>query len=252
MEAKDTLNKYSSTKVTYMFGDETEILDGATINKWLGVDDNLEVKIDITQIKDYIDTLSKKHNTAGKSRNFKTSPGKIVKVEGGFYGWKINKVKEEIILTKNIKNGEIISREPIYSQTAASHKDNDIGSTYVEINITRQYLWFYKNGFIVTQGDIVTGDKNKNNPTSLGTYMLNYKEKNATLRGANYSSDVTYWMPFNGNIGIHDASWRYSFGGDIYKSNGTHGCVNTPKYLARAIFDKIEDGTPIIVYEDEN
>ena len=58
--------------------------------------------------------------------------------------------------------------------------------------------------------------------------MLNYKQKGATLKGPNYEAEVTYWMPFNGNIGIHDASWRYSFGGEIYKRNGTHGCVNAP------------------------
>lgn len=78
--------------------------------------------------------------------------------------------------------------------------------------------------------------------------MLNYKQENAILRGENYESKVTFWMPFNGNIGIHDASWRYSFGGEIYKGNGSHGCVNAPKYLAKTIFENIEDGTPIICY----
>ena len=57
-------------------------------------------------------------------------------------------------------------------------------------------------------------------------------------------------MPFNGNVGIHDASWRYSFGGNIYKSDGSHGCVNVPKYLASTIFDNIDAGTPIICYKE--
>jgi lipoprotein-anchoring transpeptidase ErfK/SrfK len=120
----------------------------------------------------------------------------------------------------------------------------------VEINITRQHVWFYKNGKLITQGDVVTGDPNKGYSTNVGTYMLNYKEKESTLRGANYEAKVTYWMPFNGNIGIHDASWRYSFGGEIYKRNGTHGCINSPLYLAKAIFENIEEGTPIICYEE--
>ena len=80
---------------------------------------------------------------------------------------------------------------------------------------------------------------------------MNYKQKGATLKGAGYSSNVSYWMPFNGNIGLHDASWRSSFGGNIYKTNGTHGCVNMPKYLAKKIFENIKAGTPVICYSEE-
>ena len=72
----------------------------------------------------------------------------------------------------------------------------------------------------------------------------------SVLRGSNYRAEVSYWMPFNGNIGLHDASWRHSFGGSIYKTNGTHGCVNAPLSLAKRIFENIEDGTAIICYEE--
>jgi len=70
------------------------------------------------------------------------------------------------------------------------------------------------------------------------------------LTGPGYAADVKYWMPFYGNIGVHDASWRRSFGGEIYKRNGTHGCVNAPVYLAKVIFEHIEEGVPIISYEE--
>jgi len=121
----------------------------------------------------------------------------------------------------------------------------------VEINITRQYLWYYKGGKLIAQGHIVSGNPNRGNATSLGVYMLNYKETDTTIRGPGYEADVTYWMPFNGNIGIHDADWRYSFGGNIYKRNGTHGCVNVPLYLAKRIYENIEEGTPVICYEEQ-
>ena len=55
-------------------------------------------------------------------------------------------------------------------------------------------------------------------------------------------------MPFNGGIGIHDASWRNKFGGEIYKTGGSHGCVNSPYEVAKAIFDNIEVGTPVVCY----
>lgn len=250
MIAKDILNKYVSTKITYLFGDKSEVLDGSRINEWLSVDDNLEVIINEKSVKDYVLELSAKYNTVGIARNFKSSTGKMVEVKGGYYGWKINYVAETRMLLENIKLGAILEKEPIYTQKGLNRDEDDIGDTYVEINLTSQHLWFYKDGKLITQGDVVTGDPGKGYSTKLGTYMLNYKQKEATLRGPNYEAKVTYWMPFNGNIGIHDASWRYSFGGKIYKGNGTHGCVNSPSYLAKTIFENIDEGTPVICYEE--
>lgn len=250
IETKAILDKYVSTKITYLFERENEVLDGNRIKEWLSVDDDLDVKIDENAVKDYVLELSSKYNTVGITRNFKTSTGKVVEVKGGYYGWKINSIGETKLLIENIKLGAVLEKEPVYTQKALYRDKDDIGNTYVEVNITNQHLWFYKNGKLITQGDIVTGDSSKGYSTKLGTYALNYKQKEATLRGPNYEAKVTYWMPFNGNIGIHDASWRYSFGGEIYKGNGTHGCVNSPSYLAKTIFENIEEGTPIICYEE--
>ncbi len=250
-QTRKLLNQYASSKITYQFGSAEEHLDGSTINQWLSVDENLEVMINKDAIDTYITMLSKKYNTVGIPREFLTSTGKKVILKGGLYGWKINREGEAEALYYNIKRAETIHKEPIYSQTAASREGNEIGNTYIEINITRQHLWFYKDGKLVIQGSVVTGNPNRNNATVLGAYMLNYKQKGATLTGPGYEAPVTYWMPFFGNIGVHDASWRSRFGGEIYKRNGTHGCVNAPIYLARTIFENIEEGTPVLVYEED-
>ena len=69
------------------------------------------------------------------------------------------------------------------------------------------------------------------------------------IEGEGYTQPVTYWMPFNGNVGIHDAdTWRSEYGGEIYKTSGSHGCVNTPTANAEKIFNTVEIGTPVIVY----
>ena len=250
LKTKNLLNKYVSTKITYIFENRTEVLDGDIIHKWLGVDENLEVDIDKKLVYNYVKELSKKYDTVGVERKIKTSTNKIVTVKGGFYGWKINRGAETRALVENIKRGEVLKKEPIYTQKALYRGEDDIGNTYVEINLTKQYLWFYKDGKLITHGPIVTGNPNRGYSTGVGVYMLNYKEKESTLRGHNYEAKVTYWMPYNGNIGIHDATWRYSFGGSIYKRNGSHGCVNAPLYLAKRIFDNIDEGTPIICYEE--
>ena len=125
---------------------------------------------------------------------------------------------------------------------------NDIGNTYVEINIGDQHLWVYKNGEQVNETDFVSGGLFKGNSTPEGTYSITYKERDATLVGEGYQSSVKYWMPFNGNIGLHDASWRDSFGGHIYYMSGSHGCVNLPTAKAAAIYDQVEKGEAVVVY----
>ena len=251
IEAQKQLNTFVATTVYYNFDDEIEILDGGIINEWLEVDQSMDVVLNEKKIKEYLNDLSLKYDTYGKTRTFKTTTGKTVEVAGGNYGWKIDKTKEFDELINNIKNGETIKKEPLYIQKAWGTRENDIGNTYVEINLTNQCLWFYKNGELIVQGDVVTGNVSRGNATPQGTYILNYKQKNATLKGAGYSSDVKYWMPFNCNIGIHDASWRGSFGGSIYKTDGSHGCVNAPEYLAKKIYENIEPGTPIVCYKEE-
>ena len=249
-KTRDLLNKYVSTVITYKFGRVSERLDGNAIKDWLSVNEDLEVMIDKTAIVKYIKALGKKYDTVGVPREFKTSVGKTIEIKGGLYGWKIDQVKEVNTLTDNIKQGKVIVTEPAYSQKALSREGNEVGNTYVELNITRQYLWFYKDGKLIAQGAVVTGNPNRGNPTVVGVYMLNYKQKGATLKGPGYKVEVKYWMPFYGNIGIHDASWRNSFGGEIYKRRGTHGCVNAPPHLAKKIFEQIEEGIPVISYEE--
>ncbi|MGG7142729.1 L,D-transpeptidase family protein [Clostridium nigeriense] len=250
IETRDLLNKYVSTKITYLFAEKKEELNGDIINNWLKLDEDLNVVINEKALEEYIAKLSKNYNTVGITRKFNTSTGQIVDVNGGYYGWKINSVAEEKMLIENIKLGANLEKEPIYSQKGLYREEDDIGNTYVEINITRQYLWFYKDGKVIAEGGIVTGDPRKGYSTPLGTYMINYKQRDAVLRGQGYESKVSYWMPFNGNIGIHDASWRYSFGNNIYENNGTHGCVNSPLSLAKKVYENIEAGTPVICYKE--
>ena len=136
----------------------------------------------------------------------------------------------------------------MYSQTAKSRDVNDIGNSYVEIDLTKQHVWVYNDGEMVAESDCVSGNMSLNYGTPAGVYQITYKERNATLIGQGYNSKVSYWMPFNGNIGMHDATWRNSFGGTIYKSNGSHGCINLPLNNAKVIFENISAGIPVILY----
>lgn len=249
-KAKEVLDKYAVANVSYTFGDSTEVVDGSLISSWLDVDDNFNVTFNEKKVAEYVNTLAVKYNTVGKERDFVTSIGTAIKIGGGSYGTAIDKTKQTKQIIDDVKSGEKKSKEAIYSQKAFGNLSGtkDIGNTYVEVDLGSQHLWYYKNGQLVTEGNIVSGCVANGTATPSGVYKLNYKERNATLKGQGYSTPVSYWMPFNGGIGIHDATWRGAFGGSIYRTAGSHGCVNAPYTLAQTIFSNIEAGTPIVCY----
>lgn len=241
-------NKYVNTTVTYRFGSQSEVLDGEKIHTWLVSDGQGGVSLDEAQVADYVSWLAKNYNTAYKPKTLKTSYGQTVTVDKSVYGWKINQAEETAALKQILLSGESQEREPVYSQTAASHDGNDYGNTYAEINLTAQHMFFYKEGKLVVESDFVSGNESRGWSTPAGVYPLTYKQRNATLKGENYATPVSYWMPFNGGIGMHDAYWRSSFGGKIYKTNGSHGCINLPPAVAKTIYENISAGMPVICY----
>lgn len=248
IEVNDTLNQYVASKITYTFGDDLEVLDGSIIHEWLTVDENLTIVIDEKKAEHYIFGLSQKYDVVGRTRNFTTSLAQTIQVSGGDYSQPINKAKEVQNLITTIKQGLTVVKEPVYGQNAFSYGNGDIGCTYVEIDLTNQHIWFYKSGSLIVEGDIVTGDVSRGYTTPKGVYSLKNKMKNVVLRGPGYASPVSFWMPFNGGIGMHDANWKSRFGGDIYKTNGSHGCINCPDDVASIIYDYIDVGTAVICY----
>ena len=242
------LNRYVTMTVTYLFGDEREVLDGDTIAQWMAIGEDDQVSFDAEQIAAYVKGLASQYDTAYQEKTLKTSYGSTVTISRGFYGWRMDQKKEAEELNAVLLSGESQTREPVYTQRANSHGANDYGNTYVEINLTAQHLFFYKDGNLVIESDFVSGSHARGDDTPSGAYPLTYKQRDAVLKGATYRTPVKYWMPFNGNIGMHDANWRSSFGGKIYMTNGSHGCINLPPSVAKVIFENISAGMPVLCY----
>lgn len=251
LRALEEINRIAGAKITYEFGEITEVLDGYQISEWLSVNEDLKVVLDPVGVKEYVDYIGKYYNTFGKERTFKTTYGEVIKVKGGDYGWWLNRPAEVVELTELLIKGEQTVREPAYYQTAKQYGDDDIGDTYVEVNLTAQHLFFYKDGILIMDSDFVSGNVSRNYGTPTGTYPVQYKQRDTTLDGEDYSAPVKYWMPFNGNIGFHDASWRRSFGRKIYRTSGSHGCINMPEASAKKMYEHIERGVAVVVYELE-
>jgi len=244
----ENLNHFVNVTITYTFGDMKEIVDGDLINQWISLKEDNTVLLSHDKVRDYVVGLRKKYNTIYKTRMFMTSYGKEVTIDSGDYGWWMNYEQEIKELEAMINAGESGDRTPVYYQTAAQYGDQDYGNTYVEVNLTAQHMFFYKDGKLVLESDFVSGNTSKKHGTDAGIYGITYKQRNAMLVGEDYETPVSYWMPFNNHQGLHDATWRGRFGAELYKTGGSHGCVNLPYLVAQKLYGMIEQGTPVIVY----
>lgn len=243
------MKQYTDLRIVYHFGQQEEVIDGSVLSGWLLVDEETnKVSVSEEKIDDFVVMLRKKYDTIFRSREFQTSYGKTITIEGGDYGWWMNYSQEQEQLKEMIRNGESGERIPVYYQTAAVYGSQDYGNTYIEINLTAQHLFLYVNGEKKMESEFVSGNAARGFDTPEGIYGITYKEQDAMLVGENYETPVSYWMPFNGNIGLHDAIWRDSFGADIYKKSGSHGCVNMPYLKAKELYGEIAKGTPVICY----
>jgi len=236
--------------ITHTFGSEKRVLTGKDVVDWITYDADFNIlDLDKTSVDDYIFSLAKDFNTFGITRTFHTSTGRTVDIKGGDYGWIIDKEAEAQALIELIKNVESTTREPIYEATANTHDGVDTGepNTYVEIDLTAQYLWYYVNGSVKVESDITSGMKDRS-PTREGTFAVMWKKEKWRLQGETYDVVVDYFIPFYTHVGLHDASWQTSFGGDAYTYVGSHGCINMPLDKVAEIYKLIEEGTIVYCY----
>ena len=243
----EELNQYAGAIITYDFGEKQEVLDGEIISTWLTAE-NHQVVVDEEAVLSYVKDLGSTYNTAYQPKELETSYGETVTISKGSYGWRIDNEAETAQILTDIKAGAAVEREPVYAQTANSHGEHDYGDSYVEINLTAQHLFLYKDGELVIETDFVSGNVAQGHASPTGAYGVTYTTTNAVLRGDDYATPVNYWMPFAGDVGMHDATWRNRFGGNIYKTNGSHGCINLPYSAAQTIYNTIEKGYPVLVY----
>ena len=236
-EKLQVTEKYKNMSITYEIEGSEQVLDGQTILSWLTINDDLSVTVDPDMAASYAQQLASKYNTYAATRSFVTTNGDTIKIGGGDYGWVIDKKGEAARIIEDIEKGESVTREPEYEQRAFVEGADDIGNTYIEIDYTNQHLWYYKDGSILMDSDLVSGNLNNGNGSPDGVFKIISRQSPATLVGEDYESDVTYFMPFAYNVGLHDASWRSNFGGSIYKNSGSHGCINLPYDAADTIYN---------------
>lgn len=257
-EACRILNKYCSATITYQIGSQTEVIDSSIISSWLFLDENMKVSINRDAVNAYFREFGKRYDTLGSTRSFTTPTGKNATVSGGTYGWSVDEPAEIEAAIAILESGQPVTKEPSYVQTAASRDGLDWGATYIEVDLTEQYMWYIENGAVVFECDVVTGEPIPSKETPTGVYFIMERLRNKTLIGAtdpatgqpSYRQPVDYWARVTGNgIGFHDADWQTAFGGSRYLTHGSHGCINMEPSKAATFYDMISVGTPVIIHK---
>ena len=252
----EKLDAFQQCGIVYQMGDEQIPLDKGVISGWIALDETGEFLLDEAgqfQLKEgaieaFVTDLAAEYDTVGVSRQFHATRGELVTVEGGLYGNRIDQEAEIAYLTEAFYARRQEVHEPAYLQEAWVEGKEDIGSTYIEVDMGEQKMYYYVNGVLKIDTPIVTGNTSRRMGTPSGVNFVYLKQKNRVLRGRDYASPVDFWMPVKGNIGIHDASWRSKFGGEIFKTNGSHGCINTPRDAMEQLYDMAEVGTPVVMF----
>ncbi len=212
--------------------------------------------IDDEKVEEWVHDLCTAYNTYGLDRKFNASNGKTVTVPSFYsdYGTEINERSELTYLRNALKSEELWDgvpdiHIPEYDHEGFARGLDDIGDTYVEVDLIDQYLYYYKNGELILETDIVSGDIPKGWSTPRGTFAVYGKYTDQYLYGRDYIDFVSFWMPYFRGYGFHDSDWRDEWGGEIYTYDGSHGCINMDKKPAETLFNNIEIGTPVIVYD---
>lgn len=215
------------------------------------LDEEHRFVVDEAAVQGWVEELAEKYDTVGTTLEFQSTRGDIVSVPYVTYGTKLDADAEADYLM-DILNGEKEPEArhiPAYLQEGFARGVNDIGGTFIEVDMSEQHLYYYVEGELVFETDVVTGKTAGNRRgTPEGVNFVYAKQRNRTLRGEGYASFVRYWMPVVKNVGLHDADWRKEFGGEIYKKNGSHGCVNLPPAVTKELYDAVEIGTPVVTF----
>ncbi|MBR3040556.1 MAG: L,D-transpeptidase/peptidoglycan binding protein [Lachnospiraceae bacterium] len=253
------IDAFQSFHLEYDILGQKEVIDSSVTADWITLDDDGNflldeegnLVLDEEKVAEYVSKLAEKYDTKAKERTFRSTSGKEIHFDAKqvLYGTSIDQKKEVANLIQEIKDGETnIEREPAFLSKAFCEGADDVGDTYIEINMTEQHLYYYKEGKIFMESDFVSGNLRAGmSSPELFAYVRN-KAKNVILRGPGYESFVYYWMGIWQGYGMHDATWRGRFGGEIYKTNGSHGCINLPLKFIGEFFPEVEVGTPLIMF----
>lgn len=255
----DDLNNFLNTTVTYKkYNGETVTLDKNTTKDWLSASEDdpnyYYINTDVIRSKcaEFIKQFAASDDVVNNTTTFHSHNKGDMQLKCKPYGHTVDQSAETEALYQDLIQKKSETRTPKYSMNS---QNGGFGNTFVEIDIDAQHVYVHQGDNIVFDCDCVSGlASDPSRATPKGVFQIFWKTTDRDLKGnygpdgqPGYVSHVNFWMPFNGGVGMHDASWRSQFGGQIYQTSGSHGCVNLSYDSAKTIYGLVSVGTYVIV-----
>lgn len=249
-KATKKANSYLEASIHIKEGDKKLDVSKKDMSSFVSIDEEYKVSLNEKAIEKYVKNKVCKKFDNIKSMDIVDTPGSgKVYIANGDGGKAVDPLAEKKKLIENIKAGKDVTREPTYvSYCLNSSYGHVIQDDYIDINLSDQMVYVVLDGKIAKDSPCVTGNVAAGRSTPTGIYRIAYKTTNYTM--VKYNAYVNYWMPYDTRygIGLHDATWRSQFGGDIYKTDGSHGCINLPLGNAAEIYRLVYKGLPVMVH----
>lgn len=245
-------NEYMKSEgLTYVLWNKEEMVFTPGVIGSLLIDNGQDVSLNETAVEELVLSWHTNYDTYDVPWQFTTHYGDTVTVDPGDYGWRMY-VDDTTASVKSNLYGHNTGRYDVdYVYKGLYDYNQGLGDTYVEVSIGQQMMWVYNGGECVVETPVVTGRATEDRMTHPGCWAIKYKDQSVVLgtyEVNGYESFVNYWVCFNGGEGIHDATWRSDFGGDIWINSGSHGCVNTPIEVMPTVYDNVYDDHAVVIY----
>ena len=248
----DTWNRILTADIVYDFGDADEEVKGSEIKDYIR-DDGTTVTVGSDYIAGLVAGWAEKYDSCGKEWQFTTSYGTEATVPaGGDYGYCIDQKVTAEQLQQALVDGLQCETEAVWLVEGRGWDNGGLTGSYIEIDLAGQHLWAYKDYELVAEADVVTGLPGDGTETVPGCFSIDEKTEGTVLGGdqADAGKWIDYWLAFNGGQGICDASWLEDFGGSVYASDGSGGCVYVPSSEMMKVFNAASEGMAVVVYDD--
>ena len=278
-EMLQTYNSYLLNWITWDMGkNTTETMAPSDIKNWLSTNDAGEVILDQDAMEEWIEDFCLKYKTVGKERSFTTHNGNVIQISGGDYGWRLDydAIVEQVkkIITeetdqslinnyiedpsKENKKALTTELEPEYSNKG--HKkdyenfENDWDTqNYSEIDLTEQRVYVYRNGQLAYSCICVSGlpTPEQDRITRTGVWYIKEKKPEKVLVGEDYETPVKYWIRImwtgTGYHALDRSDWD-KWTPDLYKTRGSHGCLNLQENDAKMLYELININDPVFIH----
>ena len=256
VKACNDANLYAKTKITYMPETKETVLDFSTFSDWIILKKDFSIVFDKEMIGDYVETLASKFDNKEGTVQFKTHDGDTKEFNNGAFVWEIDQKKEAEAIINNLKNGQEVSREPVYSKKGSVAIGSGIGPNYVEVSLVQNHVWIYKDGYVLSESPvkvgsissgIFTAQKENNNKIcfneEVGFVISKENDSTESTESTNQSEDGWNVTENDDGTTFYTPSNTPSSNPNVVSNN-----VECSDAFYKNIKDNVKEGTIVVVY----